>query len=215
MTQATNAVDLLIRSRPSWHQAEPQRVPVSVKQIYGVLGRRGTKWESVLSATDDIHIARRTMEAAASAGIFERIVITQGHSVNGAPAAQWQTVECALPHHRVVTGDSFNTLLHKLQNQTANINPEDVTYRPAETPLIGTKETHTGGLIFAMILAALNLNAPALIFVAALACTEILFLQDARPIRAERMKTINTFRTWFYALLNGAFLVPLVVEFFG
>lgn len=210
---STNAVDLLIKSRPMWHQVEPQQVPVSVKQIYGVLGRRGHKWESILSTTDDIHIARRTMEAANSAGIFERIVITQGNSVNGAPAAQWQTVECALPQHRVVTGDSFATLLTKLQTQTANINPEGL-YQHNPAPIVAEKHPVTWSLFIAFALSALNMNAPALVFVAALCCLEILFLSSKTPIRTERMKSIDLTRIWFYAILNGALFAPLVVSFF-
>lgn len=209
-----NAVDLLIRSRPMWHQVEPQQVPVSVKQIYGVLGRRGTKWESILSSTDDLHIARRTMEAANTAGIFERIVITQSNSVNGAPASQWQTVECAVPQHRVVTGDSFDTLLKKLQTQTANINPEGL-YQHNPAPVTVEKQTHTLSLLIAFVLSALNFSAPALVFVAALCCMEMLFLYNKSADDAHEIKSANLFRSWFYALLNGALLLPFVMRFFG
>lgn len=207
-----NAVDLLIHSRPLWHNVDPQSVPVSVKIVYGVMGKRGNRWENILSSTDDLHTARRTMDAANLASVFDRIVITKGRRVNDTPAQHWETIECAVPHHRMVTGDNFGDLLHKLQKKTANINPERIS---VATPITATKETQTTALILACLLAGWNSSPIMLVTVAVLAFAECAFLSSEKPIAATRLKTIHTARNWFYAILNGALLLPLVFHVFG
>ncbi len=205
------ALELLIKSHPMWHQVDPRHVPVTIRKTYTVLGRRMERCHTVLASTTDVHTARDTMDAANSSGLFDRLVIASGTSVNHAPADKWETIECAVPYSILVTGSSFASLLARVQTKTANINPPyDIDAQM--TPLIGEKKAYPFLLGLACILAAFTMNPISLSIVSAIALLDVAFLLNKQPIVFERMQFINTTRHWAYALLNGALLLPLVLD---
>lgn len=196
---------LLITSTPLWQQgAMAHPLPVHVETVYTVLARQNNKWQTVLSSTDDLYAARDAMNGANDSKLFDRIVITEGRSVNRAPATGWNTIECALPK----TEASFKELLSEMQDKTANGNTSPL---PDHAYLVGHKQTQNFLLGLAIILAALNQSAFALSLIAFLAAIDCLFLLDSRPLSVAKARKFNDSRNWAYATLNGALLLGLLL----
>lgn len=208
---AENTLRILIQSNPLWQQ----QIPVHVKTVYTVLARKQTQWQTILSSTDDLHAARRAMDAANATGLFDRLVIAEGRSVNKAPAGNFKTIECALPQPKIISqSEDFAALLGRLQKSTANLNPaENDLPRATQTQIIGEKENCVFALGVALFLTIAHLNPLLLCLVGFLAFTETMFLADTRPLDANAARRFNALRHWGYALLNGALLLPLVLKF--
>lgn len=200
-----NAIRILIQSNPLWQQ----QVPVHVRTIYTVMGRQGKLWQTILSATEDVYAARSTMDAANNSGLFDRVVIAEGRSVNKAPAAHWQTIECAVPVRMISDQSEFERLLNTLQDKTANMDTDAYTYA---TPIVGTKETCNFALTIALVLAGLHTSPILLTLVAFFCFVDVLFLSDAKQISSATAKKYNTLRHWGYALFNGILLLPLLLK---
>lgn len=202
---STDGFRLLMTSTPLW-QAPSHPMPVAVKTVYTVMGRSANKWQTVLNATDDLYIARSVMDAANESGQFDRIVLATGKSVNRAPAAQWTTIECALPK----PASQFQKLFTQLEQQTANLNPNEKLARIPGAYVLGKKKSQRFLLFLALVLATLNQSVPALLTVCALATLDCFYLASTRPLSARVTEFLNNGRNWGYALLNGYLLLGLL-----
>jgi hypothetical protein len=202
------AIELLIKSYPLWHQVDLKHVPVTVRTVYTVLGRRMNRWTTILATSDDLYAARHAMNAANSSGLFDRIVIAEGRSVNKAPADKWETIECAVPYSVFVTGSSFEALLNSMKGKAANT--QNFTL-----PALVEKQAFPFLLGLACLLAALNMNAASLAMISGVAFLDVAFLTDTGTINDRSIPFINTMRHWAYALLNGVLLLPLLLKILG
>lgn len=194
-----HAVNLLIKSRPLWHTPDPAQMPVLVTTVFTVMGRRMGKWTTILMKTDDLHAARYAMDAANTSGLFDRVVIAEGRSVNSAPADKWETIECAVPFTPFVSGDSFDDLLGQMKHRTANINPMFEI----------EKQSYAFLLALACVLGTIHMSPVILCGIAIIACADTIFLANRQPLRSTMT---NTIRHWSYAILNGVLLWPLVLK---
>lgn len=198
---------LLMTSTPLWKNPAPNHpAPVSVRTVYTVMGRSGARWQTVLGSTDDVFAARHAMDAANQSGQFDRLVIATGKSVNRNPAAQWTTIECALPR----PASEFQKLFSQLELQTANLNPEQKLARIPGAYLLGTKKSQRFLLSLAVVLATMDRNAGALMMISVIALLDMFFLLDQRPISQHKAHLFNRGRNWGYALLNGWLLFNLL-----
>lgn len=165
-------------------------VPVPLRTTYTVMGRFNQMWETILPSTDDLHTARRTMDAANTSRRFNRIVITQGNAINH----QWTTIECAMPLNHA----QYRTMLRGLKSKTANANV--------------SKESQNFLLGFACALGTMLQSPQALIFVACLALIDCLYLADRQRLTPKKTRRFNRQRNWAYSLLNGCLLVLLILK---
>lgn len=175
-------------------------LPVHVRTVYMVMGQAEGKWKNILSQTDDIYDARHAMDAANDSGLFSRIVISEGRSVNKAPASAWKTIECAICDNHV-----FTMMLKKKQAEQTKAK------LPQGSFLVGKKQSQNFLLAIACLLAALNHSVFALTIVAILAVVDCAFLLDRRPLPAARTQQINHLRNWSFATLNGVLLLVLLL----
>ena len=173
-------------------------LPVHVETVYMVMGQSNGKWQNILSRCDDIFEARRAMDAANDSGLFSRIVISEGRSVNKAPANAWKTIECAICDNHV-----FTMMLKQKQAEQNGTTPR----LPPGSFLTGKKESQNFLLGLACVLAALNHSPFALGIVSALAMIDCTFLLDNRPLPVARARSLNQWRNWAFALLNGILLL--------
>jgi hypothetical protein len=198
---------LLMSATPLWQNAAPSHpLPVHVRTVYTVMGRNGARWQTIVGSTEDLYQARLAMDTANESGTFERLVIATGKSINRAPASQWTTIECALP--KAIS--HFQQLFSQLEQQTANLNPQEKLARMPGAVMLGHKKSQRFLLALAVVLATLDKNIGALSLIAMLALCDVLFLLDARPISARQAHWFNNGRNWGYALLNGYLLYYLL-----
>ena len=179
-------------------------LPVHVQDVYMVMGKRGSLWQTVLSSTNDLYVARQTVHAANKTGQFERLVISEGKSVNKAPASRWTTIETV-----IYTPSRFETMMKKIGDKTANGNPVKL---PENSFLVGHKQSQNFLLTLACVLSYLNHSAFALVVVAILAGFDMFFMLDNRPLTVERAKFFNNTRNWAFATLNGVLLLVLLLS---
>lgn len=202
----SDGLRLLISSTPLWQQgAMAHPLPVHVRTVYMVMGQAEGKWKNILSQTDDIYDARHAMDAANDSGLFSRIVISEGRSVNKAPANAWKTIECAICDNHV-----FTMMLRKKQEEQTK--KKTKPQLPKGSYLVGHKQTQNFLLALACLLAALNQNVYALAAVSFLAVIDCLFLLDKRPLPEAQTKQLNTMRNWAFATLNGVLLLVLLLK---
>lgn len=194
---------LLISSNPLWQQGGMTHpLPVHVRTVYMVMGQSEGKWQNILSQTEDLYDARHAMDAANDTGLFSRIVISEGRSVNKAPANAWKTIECAICDNHI-----FTMMLKKKQAEAAHKKPR----LPKGAFLVGNKQSQNFLLALACILAALNQSPLMLGIVALLAVTDCVYLLDRRPLPKEKVQSLNHMRNWAFATLNGVFLLMLLL----
>jgi hypothetical protein len=199
---SNDGLRLLISSTPLWQQgAMDHPLPVHVTQVYMVMGKSGNLWQTILSSTEDLYAARNVMHAANRSRQFERLVISEGRSVNKAPASRWTTIETVFP-----TPSAFDTLLKKIRSTTANGNP-----MPKHAFLHGHKQSQNFLLGLACFMAFLNQSPFALGFVAFLALFDLLFLLNNNPLPVKKARVFNETRNWAYASLNGFLLLTLLL----
>jgi hypothetical protein len=199
---SNDGLRLLISSTPLWQQgAMDHPLPVHVTQVYMVMGKRGNLWQTVLSSTDDVYAARNVMHAANKSKQFDRLVISEGQSVNKAPATRWTTIETVFP-----TASAFDILLKKIREKTANGNP-----LPKHAFLHGHKQSQNFLLGLACFMALLNQSPIALGLVGLLALVDLLFMLNAQPLSTAKAKFFNDARNWTYATVNGVLLLMLLV----
>lgn len=193
---------LLISATPFWQQgAMAHPLPVHVQTVFMVMGQGSDrKWQTILSSTDDVYAARNAMHAANDTGLFQRIVISQGRSVNRAPAAAWKTIECAV----IPPKDVFAELLDDMRHGMTSGRKAGL---PPHAFLVGKKHSQNLLLGLALVLAVLNQSPLALWSVGILAVLDGLFLLDNRPLSKTTADRWNQWRNWGFATLNGALLL--------
>lgn len=202
----TEGLRLLISSTPLWQQgAMDHPLPVHVQTVYMVMGQTDNKWQTILSLTDDLYAARDAMNGANDSKLFQRIVISQGRSVNKSPAAAWKTIECAV----IPKKDIFADLLEDMRNGAANGNKSPL---PSHAFLVGHKQSQNFLLGVALILAVLNQSPFALAIVGVLALVDCVFLLDNRPLAVTKTQKLNTLRNWAFATLNGVLLLVYLLS---
>lgn len=202
-----NAIQILIQSNPLWQQQVAR-----ARVVYTVMGRQGKLWQTILPSTDDIFIARSTMDAANQSLLFDRVVIAAGRSVSDAPPAQWETVECALPVRIVSEVNEFAALLSGLRDRTANMDSDRAT---AATPVRAdkaAKESCSVALIFSLMLAALHGHPVMLGLVGFMALVDAAYLADRTPMAADTVGRVNAIRHWGFAVFNGVLMLPLFLK---
>lgn len=182
-------------------------LPVHVQTTYTVLGRRNTMWETILASTDDIYVARQTMDAANASNQYNRIVITQGNTINRAKASSWVTVECALPIYNQMASPLYRALLREIQGKAANNNPFGKERQMHE------KKSRNILLGMACLLAALAHSPVSLVLVAFVALIDCLFLFDKKPLNAAQTTRYNQLRTRTYAALNCWLMLLLLIKY--
>jgi hypothetical protein len=201
----SDGLRLLISSTPLWQQgAMDHPLPVHVQTVYMVMGKRGQLWQTVLSSTDDLYMARHAVQAANKSGLFERLVISEGKSVNRAPASRWATIETVL-----YTPSMFEKMLQGVRDKTANGNPAPL---PQGAFLVGHKQSQNFLLGLACLLAFVNHSAFALTLVAILATFDMFFMLNNRPLTTAKAKFFNETRNWAFATLNGILLLLFLLH---
>jgi hypothetical protein len=200
-----SAIQILIQSNPLWQQHAVARV----RTVYTVMGRQGKLWQTILTGTNDIFSARRTMDAANNSLLFDRVVIAAGRSVSDAPPSQWETVECALPVRIVSEVNEFAALLSGLRDRAANMDNDRAT---TPTPVAGTKESCAVALVMALGLAVLHGHPIMLGLVGFMAFIDTAWLADKNPITSETAQRVNAIRHWGFAVFNGVLMMPLFLK---
>jgi hypothetical protein len=196
---------LLISSTPLWQNPNPTYpLPVHVQVVYTVLGRSNNRWQTILNSTNDLYAARDAMHAANTSGLYDRLVITEGQSVNRAPAVGWNTIECALPVYQA----SFEELMQDMKEKAANNNPAQL---PKHAFLVGQKQSRNSLLALACLLAALTQSPLILAAIGCIALADAYLMSGDTPISVDQAALFNTTRDWAYAAVNG--LILLVVLF--
>ncbi len=201
----SDGLRLLISSTPLWQQPNPTyALPVHVQVVYSVLGRINMRWQTILSSTKDLDAARDAMHAANQSHLFDRLVITEGQSVNRAPAVGWNTIECAFIPPRA----SFAELMHDMKEKAANSNPPEL---PKHAFLVGHKQSQNFLLGFACMLALILQSSFALGVVGTLAIIDAVFLMNNTPLSTAQTDKLNNLRNWGYATLNGILLLVILL----
>lgn len=202
----SDGLRLLISSTPLWQQgAMTHPLPVHVRTVYMVMGQSEGKWKNILSQTEDLYDARHAMDAANDTGLFSRIVISEGRSVNRSPASAWKTVECAICDNHV-----FTMMLCKKQAEQSKAKTKPQL--PKGAYLVGHKQSQNFLLALACLLATMNESPFALGVVAVLAVIDCIFLLDNRPLPQARTDKLNHLRNWAFATLNGILLLVFLLS---
>lgn len=109
--------------------------PVPARDVYMVMGKLEDQWKTIITKTDDVNHARRTMYSAQIHGNFGRIVLCRAREIQGIDSLRWTTLECALPIRAYVMPPSMDMqkILEKMKKNPANKNAFSSFGRRPET----------------------------------------------------------------------------------
>ena len=98
------------------HENIEQRAnfPIPARDVYMVMGKLENEWKTIITKTDDINHARRTLYAANLHGKFKHVVLCKAREVQGINTLRWKTLECALPMKAqiIAPSDGMRALLN-------------------------------------------------------------------------------------------------------
>jgi hypothetical protein len=201
----SDGLRLLISSNPLWQQGGMDHpLPAHVTNVYMVMGKSGNLWQTVLSSTEDLHVAKQTLHKADRSGKYERLVISEGRSVNKAPASRWTTIETVIH-----VPSRFEVMMHAIRDKAANGNPPQL---PEGAYQVGHKQSQNFLLGLACLLAFCNYSPLALLLVCVLAICDIFFMMNSHPLTLAQAKSFNDKRNWAFATLNGVLLLTLLLS---
>lgn len=206
------------------HDTLEQRdsLPVPARDVYMVMGKLNTQWKTIITKTDDINHARRTMYAAQRHGGFKRIVLCQAREIQGINSLRWKTMECALPLRAQIIPPSMDMqdILQKMKQNPANKNSfsgfgrrEQITSKPQPVPVKKEREIANTPLSIAIIGAVISMQF--LPFLAALSLVLIDWLYVEEKID-DYMDTpvlsfFTRYRQLIYLIIAFSVLVPATV----
>lgn len=108
------------------HDSLEQRaeLPVQTRDVFMVMGKVQEQWKTIITKTDDLTHARRTMYAAQMHGSFSRIVLCKSREIQGIDSLRWKTMECAVPFRAQIIPPSMDMeqILNKMKQNPANKN---------------------------------------------------------------------------------------------
>lgn len=198
--------------------------PIPARDVYMVMGKFDREWKTIITKTDDINHARRTLYAANLHGKFKRVVLCKAREVQGINTLRWKTLECALPMKaQIITpSDNMRTLLNTMQQNPANRNTySSFAHRNDKqtqaVPIKRKRELANFPLSVAIIGAILSVHIIAIVAALALVVTDWLYIEGKvdSHLDAEAFAFFTRYRHLIYFIIALSVLIPAMVSTFS
>ncbi len=186
-----------------------------------VMGKMLDQWKTIITKTDDLNHARRTMYAAQVHGTFSRIVLCKAREIQGINSLRWTTVECALPTRAQIIPPSMDMqkILEKIKQNPANKNSfgsferRQETVKPAATPIVKERQIANTSISIAIIGAALSMQILPFIASVFLIILDWLYVEEKIDhfLDPEAFSFFARYRPLLYFIIALAVSIPAVV----
>lgn len=199
--------------------------PVPARDVFMVMGKVLNQWKTIITKTDDVNHARRTMYAAQVHGSFSRIVLCKTREIQGINSLRWKTLECALPMRAQIIPPSMDMhqILEKMKKNPANKNNFGSFGRRQETmrqtqsvPVVKDRQIANLPLSIAIIGAVLSMQALPFLTVVALIVLDWLYVEEKIDdlLDPQAFSFFIRYRPLLYLIIALSVLVPAVVASF-
>lgn len=211
------------------HDSLEQRdsFPVPARDVYMVMGKLKDQWKTIITKTDDLNHARRTMYAAQMHGSFSRIVLCKSREIQGINSLRWKTLECALPMRAQIIPPSMDMqqILEKMKQNPANRNHfgsfgkrVEAIHPPQKqaVPIVKERQIANFPLSIAIIGAVLSMQILPFVAAALLVISDWAYIEEKIDdfLDVKAFSFFARYRQIIYLIIALAVLIPAMVMSF-